>query len=519
MPNESGIQSGAGPYYYFANMGAIIEQAGTPAVPRRARSSRIFSLPVVLGLLLVYLLLFLSAGGSVVRSLADNDIWWHLRNAAQLLHAGHFIRADSYTFTVAGKPWIDFEWLGELPWYFAYERWGDRGLYLILILTASAIVVGIYCLARLRSGSWGAAFAAACVAVFLTTVSLLPRPLLFGWLLLVVEMAVLWGFQKGRDWTASLPVLFLLWINTHGSWLIGFVLMIVFFACGLVEGQWGNLYAVRWTPRQMRRIAAVTAASFAALFLNPYGWRLVAYPLDVAFRQKETVENIAEWGSLDFHTARGRIVVAILVLFAVLQLIRRRRWPLQDFILAAIALYGAVTYIRFLYLIAILLIPLLAIDLRGDAPEPERSAKDHRWLSALVIAALLGIIAHTFPTEKRLHAGIAEAFPEKAVPYVRGLSGKGNVLNNFNWGGYLEWQAPEIREFIDPRVDIFVHEGVMNDYLRATKVQDTFAVLDRYQIRYVLLATNAPAAYLLGHNPGWKSTYNDGQAVIFERLP
>lgn len=497
-------------------MSAATEPAA-PALPRAPWSSRVFSLPVVLGLLLVYLLLLVSSGGSVVRNLADNDIWWHLRNASQLVSSRHFIHTDSYTFTVAGKPWINFEWLGELPYYFAYRWLGDRGLYLILILTAASIVIGIYCLGHLRSGSWPAAFAASSIALLLTTVSILPRPLLFGWLLLVIEVALLWSFQLGRDYTLWLPLVFLLWINVHGSWFIGFVLMAIFVACGFVEGQWGNLDATRWTPQQARRLLTVVAASFALLFVNPYGWRLVAYPLDVAFHQSQTVGNIAEWGSLDFHSARGKLVVAILVLFAILQFMRRRRWPLQDVAFAIVALYGAVTYVRFLFLIAILVVPLLAIDFRSAAGEPAAPAKNRRLASAVLIVVLLAMIARTYPTANRLHTGIAEAFPEKAIPYVRSLAGRGNLFSNFNWGGYFEWYAPEVKEFIDPRNDIFEHEGVMTDYLKASKAQDTFAVLDKYQIQHVLLADDSPMAYLLAHNAGWTRTYDDGQAVGFER--
>jgi hypothetical protein len=128
------------------------------------------------------------------------------------------------------------------------------------------------------------------------------------------------------------------------------------------------------------------------------------------------------------------------------------------------------------------------------------------------------MIARAYPREKQLHAGLAEYFPEKAVSWVRNTAGEGNLFANFNWGGYLEWQAPEVKDLIDSRVDIFVHEGVMGDYLRAVKPEDTFAVLDKYQIRYVLLPREYPAAYLLNHSAEWKRTYDDGQAVGFERV-
>ena len=114
-------------------MSATTEPA-VPAAPRTAWSDRIFSLPVVLGLLLVYLLLFVSAGG---QRGADPGGQRHLVAFAERERAGarsgHFIRVESYTFTVAGKPWINFEWLGELPYYFAYRWLGDRGLYLVTV--------------------------------------------------------------------------------------------------------------------------------------------------------------------------------------------------------------------------------------------------------------------------------------------------------------------------------------------------------------------------------------------------
>lgn len=448
----------------------------------------------------------------------DPDIWWHLRDAAQIVHSGHFIHSDSWTFTVGGKPWIDFEWLGEMPYYFAYQWLGDRGLYLVMIVLGGSILTGIYGLALMRSRDALAAFASGIVALVFATVSMAPRTLLFGWLFLVIEIAVLWSFRRGRDHTAWLPLLFLLWINAHGSWFIGFAMMLAYVACGFVNGEWGNVFATRWSPRQARKLLVVACASFALLFANPYGWRLVAYPLDVMFRQKETLQYIAEWASPDFHSIRGKTILAVLFLFAILQLIRRRRWALEDVLFAMLAIYGAVTYVRFVFLAGIVVAPLLAESLTAGSERKPRSESDQRWFFGLAACVLTALILLRVPSEQQLHAGIAKRFPEKAVPYVRSLAGKGNLLNDFNWGGYFEWQAPEVKEFADTRVDIFVHEGVLADYVKALRVQDTFTVLDKYRIRYVVMAPDDPIAYLLAHSAGWKRTYDDGQAVGFERM-
>jgi len=472
-----------------------------------------------MGLALACLLVFFSnpVGGRVVSAVADPDIWWHLRDAAQLLHTGHFIRTESWTFTVAGQPWINFEWMAELPYYFAWQRMGDLGLYLVMMLLMGAIIGGVYLLCRLRSGSWTAAFFASIAAVLFATVSLAPRTLLFGWLFLVVELGILWSLEKSRDYTVFLPPLFLLWINTHGSWFIGFVLMVLFFSAGWFEGQWGNAYAVRWAPPQQRKFALVVVASFVLLFLNPYGWRLVAYPLDVAFRQTETLHSVAEWGSLDFHTVRAKVVLGVYGLLALLQLVRRIKWSLQDLIFLAVALYGGFTYMRFLFMAGILVAPLLAIHLSRGRRSFALPAQGERWVNGLAMTVLLAFIVLRIPTEQQLRAGVAANYPQRALPYVRGLAGQGNLFNDFKWGGYLEWNVPQVKEFADTRVDIFVHEGILRDYLRATKVDDTDAILEKYRIRYVLLSKDAPLAYLLEREPDWKPAYQDDQAVILER--
>lgn len=472
-------------------------------------------MPVVLGLLLIFVL----AWSAHSQGIADPDIWWHLRNAAELLHSGHFPQTDTWTFTVAGKPWIDFEWLSELGYYDAWKWLGPRGLYLAMMLLAAAILLGVYALAWLRSRDWLAAFLASLIAIHFFIVSLAPRTLLFGWLFLVIELAILWDLERGRDHTAWLPLVFLLWINCHGSWFIGFVLMMLFFACGWLRGEVGRLYATRWMPQQKWRFALVTAASIAALFVNPYGWRMVVYPLAAVFRHRLGTQYIAEWASLDFHSSLGKAVLAVFLGFAILQLVRRRRWSLQDLVFALVAVYGAFAYVRFVFLAGILILPMLAMDLK--LPPAAKSAdkpKDLRLASALAIVALLALLATQIPSARELQAGIAKESPEAALPYLHTLADRGNLFNEYEWGGYLEWYAPELKPFIDPRADIFAQTGVLDDYAHAIHAQDTFAILNRYQIRFALLENGSEMAYLLEHNASWEIAWQDQQIVILERV-
>jgi hypothetical protein len=91
------------------------------------------------------------------------------------------------------------------------------------------------------------------------------------------------------------------------------------------------------------------------------------------------------------------------------------------------------------------------------------------------------------------------------------------VLNDYLWGGYLIWNARQIPVFIDSRVDIFEYNGVFADYLDLIGLRNSLAVLDKYNIRYVLFRKDSPLAYLLMHTSGWKTRYTDSTAVLLER--
>src|SRR5262249_14973814 len=149
-------------------------------------------------------------------------------------------------------------------------------------------------------------------ATFLATVSFGPRTILFGYLELLVLLIVLQRFRQRGD--ASLwivPPLFCLWANTHGSWSLGLILFFLFTVAGLIEGTWGRVFSIRWSQSQLRKLAITWVATIATLFVNPFGWRLVYYPFDLAFKQKLNIAHVQEWVSVDFHDLRGKLVLIL----------------------------------------------------------------------------------------------------------------------------------------------------------------------------------------------------------------
>jgi len=450
------------------------------------------------------------------RGLADPDIWWHLRNADYLLTGHGWPRADMYSFTVYGDPWINHEWLAEIPYYLAWRAFGIVGIKALSLLLLEAIFGGLMYLSWRRSRNIKASVAACYLAILLGSVSFGPRTLLFGYVYLLALLFVLeefHSFGKARLWL--LPPLFCLWINTHGSWAIGLILLATFVAGGLVEGQWGRIEALRWSRTQLRQLGLVMVASIAALFLNPYGYRLVSYPLDMAFHQKLNISHVAEWTSVDFHDLRGKIALVFVITLLLAALLSRRRWRLYELGFVLFGTYAALTYVRFLFLAGIVAAPLIA-DFLSFIPE-YRPEINKPALNAAILAGTLAFVVWGFPTSEQLWQSVDREYPKEILPWLASLSPSDHVLNYYLWGGYLGWQDPAFRDFIDSRVDVFERAGVLKDYLDLLELKNPDAILDKYEIHYVLFSPDEPLTYALSHDPRWRVAFRGSMSVLLER--
>ena len=103
-------------------------------------------------------------------------------------------------------------------------------------------------------------------------------------------------------------------------------------------------------------------------------------------------------------------------------------------------------------------------------------------------------------------------------------------MNFFLWGGYLGWNDPNFKTFIDSRVDIFQYEGVFKDYLDLmgadTAQHRPDEILSKYNVRYVLfppadsknpLHVGGGLMYVLQQDPHWKTVYHDKVCVLLEK--
>jgi len=484
-------------------------------LPQALRSAyaRLFSFPTLLLSLLVLSIFFLSMGRPIF---ADPDIWWHLRDAEYLVHSHALIHADLYSFTANGRPWIDSEWLSELPFYCAWRWIGPRGLFLLTIALIEAVTLGVCRLAWQRTRNIKPALLACCLFLLMLSVSMGPRTALFGWLCLIVEIFLLQEFREGRDRLWLLPLLFAFWINAHGTWPIGLLYLLLFVACGMFQASWGSIAVERWPPAQRTKLLWILALCVLALILNPYGLQLVAFPFHMLFGHRLMIDTIEEWQTLNFHSIRGKLTYAAVAGLLILNMVRKRTWRLNELLFILIAILAGFTYTRLLVLAGVVLCPMLAAEFNFFGPY--NKLEDKPILNFAIVAIVAIILVSQIPSQSKLQQQIAKSCPEQAVTYLQTANLDGRIMNELSWGGYLEWNDPKLPLFIDSRSELFDPWGVLQEYVDAASIKRPFEVMDKYEIRYVLFPRQAPLVYLLTHTPGWTIRYQDDQAILLERI-
>jgi hypothetical protein len=466
-----------------------------------------------------FAVLFLGLFALGARNIVDPDLWWHLKTGQLIVAQRSIPRADPFSYTAAGKPWIAHEWLTDVLLFELQQSSGSGGL----IVAFALVVCAAFFLLYLRCGANPyLAGVATLLAAFATRPTWGVRPqvlsLLFTSLwLLILECSenrprLLW-------WT--LPLM-LLWVNLHAGFALGLVVYALFLTGEWIEGKFGKGNS----HRSFGFATAILALDFALVPLNPNGLELFWYPVQT-LRSPAMQKYIAEWASPNFH--RGEYWPFLFIILCTLAALGWSgfRVRFRDLLLLVISLFAALRSTRLMPLFVLIAVPLLSKQLCAALQARPQGKTARRNLPVAIRALLNGAIAlcmalfvliHTMQVIERQPETEKQTFPQGAVSYLQSHRPAGPVFNHYDWGGYLVWKLyPSVQVFIDGRADVY-GEQFFEEYASAYQFRDDWQrTLDRWSIGMVLAPADSPLASGLRQTSGWTVSYEDFQAVIFTR--
>ncbi len=275
--------------------------------------------------------------------MGPNDLWYHARAGREIVALGHIPNintfSDSPPWVTPQTPYFFQSWLSDWLLFQILRAWGLSGVTIAraLLLGATWCILLIASLrrvgriaphidgtraARIVCGGAMWAFLMSCNN-FDTRPQMFSLPFFGIWTLFIFEWPFLTRVSRGR-WLIGLSVLMAIWVNLHGAFFTGLILLGILASGELVTRLLVSRANWVWLGSALnaRAIWGIVGAVALAACVNLRGPGIYLYVRDLATNQtgqKYIQEwqapdwSLAEWNSLIFGIAP--ICVLLLVIY------------------------------------------------------------------------------------------------------------------------------------------------------------------------------------------------------------
>lgn len=474
---------------------------------------------------ILFILLFAMA----VRIPTDTDTWWHLRTGDHILANRDVPLTDPFSHTRLGEPWIDHSWGSQVVMTLFYRLLGGEqgggnvalALYTAILASVGMGFVFLMCEGDVFVRAFTIVIGAAAAAVFWSA-----RPQMFSFALSAGLLYLLHLYKRrGRDSLWLIPLLMVIWVNLHGGFSIGFILLI-----GFIGGESIGRVLDRKNPdllswKQIRRLLMFTLVGAAVLVLNPNTTQMWSYPFRT-FGIGALQDFIQEWASPNFH---GRetwgFVLLLLGTFGAVGLSGKKiGW--SDLALVSGTTFMSLYAGRNISTFALVATPVFSRhfaswleSLGWRIRRPRRPRGGMAILNGALLLVVLGggLLKIAATLQPRIvESAQKEYLPVEVAAFLNQANLSGKMFNSYNWGGYLMFAAPDYPVFVDGRTDLY-DDALLRQWLATTGGKDWEATFAQFGIDLVVIERDSSLAGILRQNPGWREVYSDSMASVFER--
>jgi len=495
------------------------------------------------------LLFFILVAFVFAREINCFDIWLHLGSGRYILQNLKIPTHDIFSYTVAGRAWIDHEWLFQVIVYFLYNIFGANGMVALRMLAFLSVFALLFRIEYKRN-NYLTVIAGLLPVLFVASTRNLVRPEIFTLFFVSLFLFILHKYRSGRLVYLLIPAQ-LLWANIHGYFLAGIIITLIYIISEainkFINSASGTQRRKLLSEAALRRLILVCLLLILVSFITPYTYKGVLYsirtPIEFSRHSDFLTNTISElrrpleFGFNEPVVFWYRILTMV---SAVLVLLNIKRLPIPVTILYIIFFSVSATSNRNIALFGIIAgIAMLASlnNIWGSlaAAKAVQRLSRHRRLIEIIACALLIIFISRLIYKRASSDYYVEGARFKSINFgvhpfrhSKGLVEfatehelEGNVFNNFETGAYIIGNLfPRFRVFIDGRTELY---GV--DFLARYRSIGSHDIpleeaIDGYDVDYALIG-DLPffKGFLkkLHISEDWELVYFDGIAALYAR--
>jgi hypothetical protein len=408
--------------------------------------------------------------------------------------------------------------------------------------------------AQRRSNSWRIAALAVALAVSISMTAPLVRTQMWAWLPFILFVMLLSRFTAGQlagRWLLLFcPLLMAFWVNLHGSFILGIVLVGACFAGEGLQYISHRWLSPLWTSAEAPEItipihnlvllAATGGLTLVGTLFNPRTSGIFTY-VSGLLTNSPIQQLVDEWQPTTPQGSAGLVFYASILLLVVVQVFTRWRPTRTDLLLMLGFLWLAWSGQRSLMWYGLAIMPIFAqaisqISLpntRAARPAPSGAPKTWPNTTLAILLFLPALLVQPWWVE---HFPLPETYwrqvqrdssegpllsietPVQAAAYLRNHPG-GRLFHEMGYGSYLIWAVPEQGVFIDPRIELYPYTQ-WQDYIRISQGIRYNELLAQYGADRVLLsrAIQKGLAGELENDPCWLLEYQDDRTQLWTKV-
>lgn len=412
----------------------------------------------------------------------DQDLGRHLKLGEIITQTNSVPKTNLFSYTNSNFPFINTHYLFELLVFWNNQVIGLQGLLLLKI--ATVLLAIWFTLQIIPKQHYSMLLPVGFIMLHVLRERTDLRPEIFSFLFTALTYFLLAKFEATSRllWLLPLPLIQLIWVNSHIYFPIGLILQAIFLIHLIYQYLHSHLRSGK-----LKLLLLVFILSVMASLLNPHGLNGFLYPLNVTKNYGYTiVENQSMFflESINFRNPNFLFVKlsALIVALSISVSWIRKNFSLKNTLLSLLGIGLAILHVRSFPYIALISLPATLANLG-----PAKQTPVYKWATwgaggLLLLESLLYLNGDYYRyNDSQYQAGLKFiSHAEEALNFVQAHKLPGPIFNNFDIGSYIIYRAyPRLQVFVDGRPEAFPVQFFTQTYIPIQYDYEKFKQLDQ----------------------------------------
>lgn len=404
----------------------------------------------------------------------DQDLGRHIKLGEIILQDG-VPKTNLFSYTFPEFSFINHHYFFEILIFKGQDLFGMQNL---LLLKLAIIILAVFITLKISSSNSILLLPIGFIFLHTLRERVDLRPEIFSFLFTSIMYLILDKFEKKYNKIIFiLPIIQIIWTNTHIYFLLGFALQFIF----LIHFYFNKLYP------QFKLLLIIFTASLILSLFNPNGFNGLIYPLTVFNNYGYTIaenQNLFLLENLNFKDANFLFVKfsGLIILVSIFFAFIKHNLVWKNFLLSLFGLGLALFHIRSFPYLVFLSLPAVLGNFNF--------IKQSKITKGLFILTVVLIVIESFSyfsgeyylkTNKGTQPDLfLDAHGKKALDFVLKNDLPQPIFNNFDIGSYIIYRGyPKLKVFVDGRPEAYPASFFQNIYIPMQESMENFNQMDK----------------------------------------